>query len=95
MRVVALTKVVERLTPGIRTIAPLLKPVPVTVTVEEPTGSGLGETEVMDGPGGSTATYTVAEVLLSEASAVTVMPLAGIAAGAVYMPSTSRHGLRF
>ena len=47
---------------------------------------GLGEIEEIDGPAGSTATYSVTEVLLSEASAVMVIPLAGIFAGAVYRP---------
>jgi hypothetical protein len=37
----------------------------------------------IDGPAGSTATYTIAEVFPSEPSALTVIPLAGMAAGAV------------
>ena len=56
------------------------------VKENEPVGIGLGEIDEMDGPAGATATYTVAEVLLSEASAVIVIPFAGIVAGAVYNP---------
>ena len=73
-------------TPGVLTIAPLLNPVPVTVIVYEPTGIGLGEMAEIVGPGGSTATYTIADVFPSDPSALMVIPFTGILSGAVYRP---------
>ncbi len=40
----------------LRTVAPLWKPLPVSVTVYCPTGTGFGDTAVMLGPGGATLT---------------------------------------
>ncbi len=78
--------VVGMFTPGVLTIAPLLNPVPVTVIVYEPTGIGFGEMEEIAGPGGSTATYTIADVFPSDPNALMVIPFVGILAGAVYRP---------
>jgi len=55
-RVVELTKVVPVEAPPTNAVAPCTKPVPVNVRVALPTGTGLGETEVMAGPAGATLT---------------------------------------
>lgn len=47
---------------------------------------GFGDTDVIVGPAGATFTYTMPLVFPSEPSALTVIPLAGIVAGAVYRP---------
>jgi hypothetical protein len=55
--------------------------------VNDPAGTGFGEIDVIVGPAGSTATYTMPMVLWSEPSALTVTPFEGTIAGAVYNPA--------
>ena len=54
--VVELTNVVPKLFPPTNTVAPFLNPLPVRVSVGLPVGAGLGDTLVIDGPGGATLT---------------------------------------
>ncbi len=68
-------------------MAPFWKPVPVRGTVDEPVGIGFGEMDEIEGPTGSTATYTIPKVFLSEPSALTVVPTVGTVAGAGQSPA--------
>jgi hypothetical protein len=66
------TNVVGSCTPPTKIKAPERNPDPVTAILNEPTGSGFGETEVSVGPSGSIDTYTEPAVFPSEAVAFMV-----------------------